>query len=161
MEAAIQGRSFPLRLCSIQCMSFAPALVPNSSLPSLHPSLPLPQCYSDPTHVLRNYLAEQNMVTIVISGGDNATDSRYYQIHPFIKPYKHGVAQPGQFLPVPCNRRSFLSSTPTELINKIRNTGAVITVLLELLSSRCCVCQVGSHCSLLLGNQPQLCTLTL
>jgi len=53
------------------------------------------QCFSDPTHVLRNYLAEQGLITIRISGGENATDSNFYKVHPKIKLYKHGVAQPG------------------------------------------------------------------
>jgi hypothetical protein len=52
-------------------------------------------CFSDPTHVLRNYLAEQDLITIRVSGGENATDSNFYQVHPKIKNYKHGVAQPG------------------------------------------------------------------
>lgn len=53
------------------------------------------QCFSDPTHVLRNYLSEEGLITIRISGGENATDSNFYQVHPKIKHYKHGVAQPG------------------------------------------------------------------
>lgn len=50
---------------------------------------------SDPTHALRNYLNEQGLINIRISGGENATDSSYYKFHPKIKDYKHGVAQPG------------------------------------------------------------------
>lgn len=53
------------------------------------------QLFSDPTHTLRNYLAEQGMITIRISGGENSTDSGFYKVHPKIKLYKHGVAQPG------------------------------------------------------------------
>ena len=52
------------------------------------------QCLSDPTHVLRNYLAQQGLITIAVSGGENATDSTFYQVHPKIKYYKNGVAQP-------------------------------------------------------------------
>ena len=47
------------------------------------------------THVLRNYLDSKGFISIHISGGDNASDSSYYQVHPHIKLYKHGVAQPG------------------------------------------------------------------
>ena len=53
------------------------------------------QIVSDPTHVLRNYLHEQGLITIKISGGENSTDSAFYKVHPLIKRYKHGVAQPG------------------------------------------------------------------
>ena len=53
------------------------------------------QCFSDPTHVLRNYLAEKGMIDIRVSGGENATDSALYKVHPKIKLYKNGVAQPG------------------------------------------------------------------
>ena len=52
------------------------------------------QCLSDPTHILRNYLAQEGLITIAVSGGENATDSRFYQVHPKIKYYKNGVAQP-------------------------------------------------------------------
>ena len=61
---------------------------------SLSPSL-LFQLLSDPTHVLRNYLNEQGLINIRISGGENATDSTFYKVHPRIKNYKDGVAQPG------------------------------------------------------------------
>ncbi len=47
------------------------------------------------THVLRNYLDSKGFVSIRISGGENATDSSFYKMHPRIKLYKHGVAQPG------------------------------------------------------------------
>lgn len=53
------------------------------------------QCFSDPKHILRNYLDEKGMVSIRISGGENATDSGFYKVHPKIKLYKYGVAQPG------------------------------------------------------------------
>lgn len=53
------------------------------------------QCFSDPTHTLRNYLDKEGLISIHISGGENATDSSFYQSHPQIKHYKHGVAQPG------------------------------------------------------------------
>eukprot|EP00731_Ephydatia_muelleri_P031582 Em0023g89a len=52
------------------------------------------KCLSDPTHILRNYLAQEDLITIAVSGGENATDSRFYQVHPKIKYYKNGVAQP-------------------------------------------------------------------
>ena len=45
--------------------------------------------------MLRNYLNEQGLINIRISGGENATDSGFYKVHPKIKTYKHGVAQPG------------------------------------------------------------------
>lgn len=53
------------------------------------------KCFADPTHVLRNYLAEQNLINIRVSGGEGSTDSAFYKAHPKIKHYKHGVAQPG------------------------------------------------------------------
>lgn len=53
------------------------------------------QCFSDVTHVLRNYLDEKGLISIRISGGENATDSGFYKVHPKIKNYKYGVAQPG------------------------------------------------------------------
>lgn len=46
------------------------------------------QCFSDVTHVLRNYLDEKGLVSIHITEGKNS-DKSYYQ------PYEHGVAQPG------------------------------------------------------------------
>lgn len=30
-----------------------------------------------------------------MSGGENSTDSNFYKVHPRIKQYKNGVAQPG------------------------------------------------------------------
>ncbi len=45
------------------------------------------------THILRNYLAEKEMIDIRVSGGENAT--AFYKVHPKIKQYKYGVAQPG------------------------------------------------------------------
>lgn len=62
--------------------------------PERCPSLFL-QCFSDPTHILRNYLDEKGLISIRISGGENSTDSGFYKVHPKIKNYKHGVAQPG------------------------------------------------------------------
>ena len=53
------------------------------------------QCFSDMTHVLRNYLDEKGLISIRVSGGENSTDSGFYKVHPKIKLYKHGVAQPG------------------------------------------------------------------
>ena len=55
------------------------------------------QCYSDMTHKLAKYLAEEQLITIKISGGENANDSYFYKVHPEIKHYKYGVAQPGQW----------------------------------------------------------------
>lgn len=52
-------------------------------------------CFSDPTHILRNYLNEKELISIKVSGGENSTDSGFYKVHPAIKKYKHGVAQPG------------------------------------------------------------------
>ena len=46
------------------------------------------------THVLRNYLDEQGLISIRISGGEN-DPSKFYKNHPKIKLYKYGVAQPG------------------------------------------------------------------
>lgn len=58
--------------------------------------LPLPlQCYSDPTHNLRNYLDSEGYITVKISGSEGAVDSNFYKIHPEIKKYKYGVVQPG------------------------------------------------------------------
>ena len=48
------------------------------------------------THKLAKYLAEEKLLTIKISGGENSTDSFFYKVHPAIKGYKYGVAQPGQ-----------------------------------------------------------------
>ena len=48
------------------------------------------------THKLAKYLAEQKLVEIKISGGENSTDSSFYKVHPSIKHYKYGVAQPGK-----------------------------------------------------------------
>ncbi len=31
-----------------------------------------------------------------MSGGDESTDSNFYKVHPYIKLYKYGVAQPGK-----------------------------------------------------------------
>ena len=59
------------------------------------PPLSFMQLFSDPTHVLRNYLNEQELINIRVSGGENSTDSGFYKVHPKIKEYKHGVAQPG------------------------------------------------------------------
>jgi len=53
------------------------------------------QCYSDVTHVLRNHLDSKGYISIRISGGENSTDSNFYKMHPRIKNYKYGVAQPG------------------------------------------------------------------
>ena len=49
------------------------------------------------THKLAKYLAEEKLLNIKISGGENATDSFFYKVHPAIKNYKYGVAQPGQY----------------------------------------------------------------
>ena len=49
------------------------------------------------THKLAKYLAEEKLLTIKISGGENSTDSYFYKVHPAIKHYKYGVAQPGQW----------------------------------------------------------------
>ena len=43
---------------------------------------------------MRNYLAQEGLITIAVSGGENATDSWFYKMHPKIKYYKNGVAQP-------------------------------------------------------------------
>jgi hypothetical protein len=51
-------------------------------------------CYSDPTHKLRNYVAECNYINPRVSGGENATDSTFYKVHPKISQYKYGVVQP-------------------------------------------------------------------
>lgn len=56
---------------------------------------PFLQCFADPTHVLRNYLDEKGLISIRVSGGENSTDSGFYKVHPAIKKYKNGVAQPG------------------------------------------------------------------
>ena len=57
--------------------------------------IPLLQCFSDPTHTLRNNLKERGLIEVKISGGENSTDSGFYKVHPKIKTYKHGVVQPG------------------------------------------------------------------
>lgn len=44
-------------------------------------------------HTLRNYFAEKGMITIKISGGENATDE--YKDNKYFKAFKFGVAQPG------------------------------------------------------------------
>ena len=46
------------------------------------------------THVLRNYLDVQGLISIRVSGGENS-DAKVYKVHPKIKLYKYGVAQPG------------------------------------------------------------------
>ena len=45
------------------------------------------QCYSDVTHKLAKYLADEKLLSIVIT---DSSVSEYY------KEYTHGVAQPGQ-----------------------------------------------------------------
>ncbi len=57
-------------------------------------NLPL-QAWSDPQHKLRNCLNDEGLIDIKISGGKNFTDSGSYKVHPKIKEYKWGVAQPG------------------------------------------------------------------
>ena len=52
------------------------------------------QVFSDQSHVLRNYLSEQGMVSIRITGGGEHP-STFSKVHPFIKLYPNGVAQPG------------------------------------------------------------------
>lgn len=52
------------------------------------------QVFSDQSHVLRNYLSEQGMVSIQITGGGEHP-STFSKVHPFIKLYPNGVAQPG------------------------------------------------------------------
>ena len=49
--------------------------------------------FSDPEHKLRDYLAEQELVRVVVSGGENSK-SDFYRDFKWFKPYKHGVAQP-------------------------------------------------------------------
>ena len=49
--------------------------------------------FSDPEHKLRNYLAEQELVRVSVSGGENSKNEFYRNLKWF-KPYKHGVAQP-------------------------------------------------------------------
>jgi len=44
------------------------------------------QCYSDVTHKLAKHLAEEKLLTIVIT---DSSASKYY------KDYTHGIAQPG------------------------------------------------------------------
>ena len=53
------------------------------------------QAWSDPQHKLRNYLNDEGLIDIKVSGGENSTDSGFYKVHPQIKQYKWGVAQPG------------------------------------------------------------------
>lgn len=49
--------------------------------------------YSDPEHKLRNYLAEQEIVKVCITGGEQSKNEFYRDLK-FFKPYKHGVTQP-------------------------------------------------------------------
>ena len=49
--------------------------------------------FSDPEHKLRNYLAEQELVNVVVCGGENSK-SAFYRENKYFKPYKFGVAQP-------------------------------------------------------------------
>ena len=46
------------------------------------------QCYSDVTHKLAKYLADEKLLSIVIT---DSSASEYY------KDYEHGVAQPGDY----------------------------------------------------------------
>lgn len=48
---------------------------------------------SDPEHRLRNYLDEQELVRVVVNGGENSK-SEFYRSFKYFKPYRYGVAQP-------------------------------------------------------------------
>lgn len=52
-------------------------------------------CFSDPTHTLNKHLQEKFEFAVKVSGGEGSTDSSFYKVHPTIKQYKYGVAQPG------------------------------------------------------------------
>lgn len=47
--------------------------------------------FSDPQHKLINYLAEQELIHVVVSGGENSKSELYKSKY---KAYKYGVAQP-------------------------------------------------------------------
>ena len=83
----------PLMLVEFCCTGYIPVF----ARPSVSP-MSFVQCYSDPTHVLRNYLDEQKYISIRISGGENSTETFYKNVHPKIKEYKYGVAQPGEWV---------------------------------------------------------------
>ena len=59
-------------------------------------SLPSSQCFSDPTHILRNYLAEQDLIDIRISGVETPTEGKFYKVYSNYRNYSHGYAQPGE-----------------------------------------------------------------
>ena len=48
--------------------------------------------FSDPDHKLRNYLSEQELLQVVISGGEQSKNEFYKNFKWFL-PYKNGVAQ--------------------------------------------------------------------
>ena len=49
--------------------------------------------FSDPDHKLRNYLSEQELLQVVVSGGEKSKNE-FYKNFKFFLPYKNGVAQP-------------------------------------------------------------------
>uniref|UniRef100_A0A1X7UBW3 Uncharacterized protein n=1 Tax=Amphimedon queenslandica TaxID=400682 RepID=A0A1X7UBW3_AMPQE len=48
--------------------------------------------FSDPEHKLRNYLSEQELLQVVISGGEQSKNE-FYKNFKWFAPYKNGVAQ--------------------------------------------------------------------
>jgi hypothetical protein len=53
------------------------------------------KCFSDPAHVLRNYLAERDLINIRVSGVENQTEGKFYKVYSNFRNYSHGYAQPG------------------------------------------------------------------
>jgi hypothetical protein len=53
------------------------------------------ECFSDPVHILRNYLAEQDLIDIRISGVETPTEGKFYKVYSNYRNYSHGYAQPG------------------------------------------------------------------
>ena len=56
------------------------------------------QCYSDMTHKLVKYLAEEKLITIKISGGEDTNDPYFYKVYSWIRRLKDEITQPGQYL---------------------------------------------------------------
>ena len=49
--------------------------------------------YSDPEHKLRDYLAEQELVKVCVTGGPDSKNT-FYRENKYFAPYPKGVAQP-------------------------------------------------------------------
>lgn len=49
--------------------------------------------YSDPEHKLRNFLSEQEVIKVCVTGGENSKNE-FFRDFEYFKQYKYGVAQP-------------------------------------------------------------------